>query len=71
MIDRLNTAASMVVGLVLGVGLVAFSALAVLVLAMLTGLGRALAGGVGGLQFDQRAAGSTARNGTQQLSPAR
>ena len=60
----------MVVGLVLGVVVVAFSALAVLVLAMLTGFGRALAGGVGGLQFDQRTVGSTVRNGTRP-SPAR
>jgi hypothetical protein len=66
----MSTAVSMVVGLVLGVVVVAVSALAVLVLVMLTGLGRALADGVGGLQFDQRAAGSTARNGTQP-SPAR
>jgi hypothetical protein len=70
MIDRLSTAVSMVVGLVLGVVVVAVSVLATLVLAILSGLGRALAGGVGGLQFDQRAAGSTVRNGTRP-SPAR
>jgi hypothetical protein len=40
MIDRLSGAASLVAGLILGLALVGVSALAVLALAIVTGLGR-------------------------------